>query len=371
MHILIMSVWYPTDKNPLYGIVVKRFAELLSREYEVTVIHTIADPKLLQLKVSDRSVNGVRTIIAKHPKGISSFDKWWFQRKARRSCFRKVEDIDLIFAHGFYPKGFQYLKAKRHFHCSLIIMEHSTSYGEKNSLPFLSWQKTQMRQISASVKKIIASSLPLKREMKSTFPTTNIEIIPNFVYNEAFPFRTALPKKYTRFIHISNLEEKHKNPLLLFESFEAALKINKDLHLTVVSNKNTAKWISWCETRNILNNVEFIGFASSLEISKLIHDNHCLICTSNYESFGLGIAEAWMTGTPVLSSSVGIAENCPSIVGLNAKTKNEFTSEILKFSDGAYTFNALEIHSYALQFSDETVLKQLKTLFEPYFEDRD
>ncbi|MEX1189181.1 MAG: hypothetical protein WED33_07980, partial [Bacteroidia bacterium] len=46
MHILFLASWYPTEKNPLLGIFIKRYALAVSKFHDVTVLHAAADNEM-------------------------------------------------------------------------------------------------------------------------------------------------------------------------------------------------------------------------------------------------------------------------------------------------------------------------------------
>ena len=99
-----------------------------------------------------------------------------------------------------------------------------------------------------------------------------------------------------------------------------------------------------------------------------LHD--ALLLTSVYETFSIVVVEAWLTGTPVIATSVGVASEMPSFLGKNIRQNNskDLADTIHSFSQGMYQYSPSEIREYALQFTDEQVFISLKNQFDRYFE---
>ncbi len=102
----------------------------------------------------------------------------------------------------------------------------------------------------------------------------------------------------------------------------------------------------------------------------LLQEHDALILTSEYETFSIVVAEAWMTGTPVISTSVGIATDMPSYLGVQIRNNSisDLKNTLLSFARAEHAFDAAAIRLYAQQFSRSTVLNQLEQLFEATFE---
>jgi hypothetical protein len=68
-----MSSWYPSRIDPHVGNFVQRFATLLANDYQVSVIHTVADKNCSTINVSDTTIAGVRTVLIYYPKAIKNW----------------------------------------------------------------------------------------------------------------------------------------------------------------------------------------------------------------------------------------------------------------------------------------------------------
>jgi hypothetical protein len=106
-----MSSWYPSRIDPHVGNFVQRFAELLVNDYNVSVIHTLADKNCSTIEVSDQLIAGVRTVIVYFPENKWKIGRWLQRRKALARGFRYVEDVDLILLKcNEFPTVFLFLR---------------------------------------------------------------------------------------------------------------------------------------------------------------------------------------------------------------------------------------------------------------------
>lgn len=368
-----MSSWYPNRLDPFAGNFVQRFAELLTREYDVSVIHTMGDEQCSEIEMITRTENNVNQVVVYHPVSTNRFKHWWIQRKALRKALHHVEDVDLLFAHVLVPRGLQFVKAKFYYHCPMLVMEHASYYSKLLNKRLSPFQKTIIKRTSLHIKQVIAVSEVLRRDMKSLFPTTRIQVVPNFVDSNLFLKKENDVQFRKKFIHISTLDTVTKNPQLVFEGFQLAVQSGQtDLSLTVVSDQAMTKWENWAKTNQLDANIRFIGPLNWKEIGEELVQHDALLLTSSYETFSIVVAEAWLTGIPVIATSVGIAAQMDPALGIQIEATNKSVQEaLLAMRNGTHYFASDVIRSYAKQFTEAPVLEQLKQLFERYFDHHD
>ena len=369
-HILIMSSWFPTRVDPYAGNFVERFAHLLSDTYEVTVLHTMGDKNCSSIEVDDQQLDNLRIIRIYHRISKNRFVHWWLQRKALGKGLLMLDHIDLIFAHVFLPRALQFARVQRYFHVPLIVMEHGSYYRKKLRKNFVSLYQRIIKRGSRHAREIVAVSNVLRTDMKPLLPTTKIQVIPNFVDEELFTLRETNPVNRSKFIHISTLDKNTKNPGFLFDGFlNAYLESGKKISLTVVSDQNTDEWERWAKLNSCLEAIQFTGPCEWDEISQLLKEHDALILTSEYETFSIVLAEAWLTGTPVISTPVGIAASMTEALGVKIEHNNiaDLKQAILNMTNGNYVFDKDLMRAYGMQFSKESVKNQLIELFNKHF----
>jgi glycosyltransferase involved in cell wall biosynthesis len=365
-----MSSWFPTRVDPYAGNFVERFAHLLSDTYEVTVLHTMGDKNCSSIEVDDQQLDNLRIIRIYHRISKNRFVHWWLQRKALGKGLLMLDHIDLIFAHVFLPRALQFARVQRYFHVPLIVMEHGSYYRKKLRKNFVSLYQRIIKRGSRHAREIVAVSNVLRTDMKPLFPTTKIQVIPNFVDEELFTLRETNPVNRSKFIHISTLDKNTKNPGFLFDGFlNAYLESGKKISLTVVSDQNTDEWERWAKLNSCLEAIQFTGPCEWDEISQLLKEHDALILTSEYETFSIVLAEAWLTGTPVISTPVGIAASMTEALGVKIEHNNiaDLKQAILNMTNGNYVFDKDLMRAYGMQFSKESVKNQLIELFNKHF----
>ncbi|WP_186280072.1 glycosyltransferase family 4 protein [Fluviicola chungangensis] len=365
-----MSSWFPTRVDPYAGNFVERFAHLLSDTYEVTVLHTMGDKNCSSIEVDDQQTDNLRIIRIYHHISKNRFIHWWLQRKALRKGLGMLDHIDLIFAHVFLPRAMQFARVQRYFHVPLIVMEHGSYYRKKLIKSFISLHQQVIKRGSRHTSEIVAVSNVLRTDMKPVFPTTKIQVVPNFVDEDLFTLRETNPVHRTKFIHISTLDKNTKNPGFLFDGFlNAYLESGKKVSLTVVSDQDTDEWERWAKLNSCREAINFIGPCEWEEVSQLLREHDALILTSEYETFSIVIAEAWLTGTPIISTPVGIAANMTEALGIRIEHNNiaDLKHAILDMMNGKFQFDKEFLRAFGMQFSKESVKKQLIELFNKHF----
>lgn len=365
-----MSSWFPNRLDQFVGNFVQRFAELLATEFEVSVVHTMGDKKASALELVETTENNVRIIRAYHPISKNRFIHWWNQRKALRTALNLIEDVDLIFGHVLLPRAFQFIHAKRHFHRDLVVLEHGSYYRKEISSGIKQFNKQFLKRASRHIELFCAVSPILAEDIKRILPTAKATILPNFVDSNLFKLPADKPESRIRFLHVSTLDLATKDPNLLFEGFKQAYNKNKAITLTVISDQNTDRWQNWSSENGLDKAISWIGPSGWETVAAEMQKHDCVLVTSTYETFNIVIAEAWSSGLPVISTNVGIAYEMDPLFGIQLTESSpvELAAAIELFTSGALQFNAKTIRKHGLTFSGETVMAQMKDLFEPHFQ---
>src|SRR6185503_9378893 len=105
-------------------------------------------------------------------------------------------------------------------------------------------------------------------------------------------------------LHISSLDDMQKNVSGILRAFQAALKENPDMELSIVGegeDKQTLERL--VERLKIKDKVKFKGAMFSGDLVNEINSHHGLVIFSNYETFCLVIIETFACGKPVITSN--------------------------------------------------------------------
>lgn len=373
-HILVMSSWFPNRLDAFVGNFVQRFAQLLTAEYQVSVIHTMGDATCSRIeKVIDES-EGVFTVRIYHPISKNKFMHWYWQRKALSIALDEVEEVDLLFAHVILNRGLQFVRAKRYYHCPLIVMEHASYYRKEISQKFSRLQRSIIKRTSLHINELLACSAFLQEDMKAIFPTTKSTVLPNFVDTELFFPNDFKSDNYRRFIHVSTLDESVKDPETLLNGFALAVKAgNPDVQLTVISDQPSEKWQEMATLLGIANNVTFAGPMNWNEIAEQMRGHDAFLLTSSYETFSIVLAEAWLTGLPTITTPVGIGKDLDPSLGLQIPIGDPqaLADALQQLMNKSVQFDTSVIREKGLEYSEDKVIEQLKAIFERHLVDHE
>lgn len=373
-HILIMSSWFPNRLDAFVGNFVQRFAQLLTAEYQVSVIHTLGDPSCSRIEKEIDESDGVFTVRIYHPVSKNKLMHWYWQRKALNTAFNEVEEVDLLFAHVILNRGLQFVRAKRFYHCPLIVMEHASYYRKEISDKFSKLQRGIIKRTSLHINELLACSAFLQEDMKAIFPTTKSTVLPNFVDTELFFPNESKTKGFRRFLHVSTLDESVKDPETLLNGVALAVKAGcSDLQLTVISDQPSDKWQSLAHALGIADKVTFAGPMNWSEIAEQMRQHDAFLLTSSYETFSIVLAEAWLTGLPTITTPVGIGKDLDPSLGVQIPIGDpEALAKVLQqLMDNSYEFDTSVIREKGLEYSEDKVIAQLKVIFERYLVDHD
>lgn len=124
------------------------------------------------------------------------------------------------------------------------------------------------------------------------------------------PIMYNLKEKFPQFkktvLVVARLESE-KNLELTLHSFAKVLRICPDTGLIVAGEGSKLKWLKQLvEHLKISQNVVFLGWVS--DTASLYKTADVLLITSFYEGYGMNMVEASVCGIPIVSTSVGIAE---------------------------------------------------------------
>ena len=367
-HILILSSWYPTVDKPFLGNFVQRQAQLLSSKYRVTVIHTVVDEKVRSFETKESINDALIEIIVKHPKKKSIFGKLRQQRKALDHGLNLIDDIDLIIGNVLLPKGHQFVAVAKHYHCPLIYIEHGSYFRpEKRNI----WSKTErliLKMVKQNAKEVIAVSDFLKDDLKKDFNRFDIKVIGNHIDTSIFNARPKIRNEITQFLHVSTLDENTKNPTGIIDACSLLKNATSKFKLTVISDEDYSTLQKYVVEKQLSDHVEFIGPLEWDELPSYYQAADAFILFSNYESFSIVLAEAWATGTPVISTSVGIAHNMPEQLGIQVEMNNpeSLCEGMRKIVDGEIEFNSEQIVAHAQNFSETTILNKWTAIIDKY-----
>ena len=376
LKILFLCSWYPNRTNKTLGNFIQKHAEAISKIHQVDTLCLVSDPNCESVECIVKKNNNVREIIVYYPSSkntlpiINNLSKIRRQFTAFKIGWKKViEDKkpDLTHLNVIYPIGLWAMYLKKRKNIPYIITEHSSGFQNKKnaySKTILSFSK----KVLSKAEYIIPVSEDLKSHLQKVHPGNNYRCISNVVNKNIFnPGISNTPKK--QFIHVSTAYEPAKNILGIVKTIKALSLKRKDFNLQIISDGDTLAAHELARELGILNSfVVFHDTKTTEEIAKMYHGKEALILFSNFENFPCVIPEAWMSGIPVIATSVnGIPEYVNSSNGILIEPKDQKALENAMNSilDNNKTFDPEKLRSYAIDhFSYEAIAEQYNSIYQ-------
>lgn len=364
-HILIVSSWYPTAIQPFLGNFVERHASLLATNYKVTVL-TIESGALKKRKITTQR-SGNLTVVRAIYKDGGKIRTRLRKEMAFKSGLNSIENADLVIGHIALPLGWAILKAAKHFNCPLFYVEHG-SYFRPDKLKSLSlYQRQILRKLSRVAVERIAVSERLKTDM-GKFLSQEITVIGNHIDVDLFKptVKNSEPKK--QFLHISTLDVNTKNPKGIIDACALLAAETSNFNLTIISDEDPTEIAKYASECGVDAFVSFLGPFSWKEIASFYSTADAFVLFSDYETFSIVLAEAYSTGTPVITTPVGIApetSDSTTIVVQKGDT-TALKDAMLAIINNTHSFDSEALTAVGTNYSGEKILSQWKAILKKH-----
>ena len=319
MEILFLCSWYPTPKNPNFGIFIKEHAVAVSLAgHHVTAISVICDKTndlcrltkydfidendihVIQIIVSSRYRDFFHHLLPYHYRLLS---------QVLKPLIKSGYSPDLIHTNVVFSAGILGNWFSQKLKIPYIITEHWSRVPRLLKQPVLSSWGIKAYQSSA---KILPVSNFLQNRICELIPELDkrkFTVIGNIVDTKTFYYKPkAATEGQLQFCAIATWDKKKipdKKPELFIEALGQLQKeIKKDISLTMIGGGNNIKELQQlCDEHQITAN--FTGYIPKNEIAGHLYRSHYFLHASTIETFSIVVAEALLTGTPVLCSNVG------------------------------------------------------------------
>ena len=374
-NILFLASWYPSKNNPTLGNFVQRHAEAASIYSNVTALFITSSDLVKEITIEKDEVNGVETVIAYYPKIttklplVRSLDKYKMYMQVSEQAFNSIDKtFDLVHLNITYPAGLFALWLKERKKIMYVLTEQWTGYlSIKGSFLKLNYlQKWQHRKIFKNASAIFPVSSHLGDALKKLGLIETYEVLPNVVNDKLFYPAEEPPKRF-RFIHISTFDDAHKNVSGMFRVFKKLQDdaLDFEVHIVTEGSKedviNLAKTVGLDKERLIVDRaLDQNGVAQALRSAS------CLVLFSNYETFSVVLAEAWMSGIPsIYSQCGGLTEINNPDIGIQINTKDEMSlyQSAKAILNGNQSFIKSKISKFSSRFKKENIAKKINELY--------
>lgn len=355
-HILIVSSWYPNEKNPFLGNFVRRHAQLLSGKYRISVINLICCEDSENNNVTVIQDGNIKEIQARYPEG-SRISRFGNRSRVYSEALKELQDVDLIIGHVLLPHGWMFLHALRVLKCPLIWVEHGSYFRRDKRRRWTPRERLIRRSMVLRADEIVAVSDKLRTDMLRYISSDNIQVIGNHVDETMFTFKEKTESDITRFLHISTLDRNTKNPVGIVDACKLLKDEGKAFHLTIVSDEDASEWTQYSKEREVDDVITFVGPQEWEDVPQYYHQADAFVLNSDYETFSIVLAEALSTGTPIVTTEVGIAPEIPDSMKVSVKTKDpESLKDGMKETIDGRQFDGKAIAEFGKNYHSKTIL---------------
>ncbi len=381
LNILFLSSWYPNRVLPTLGNFVQKHAEAVALRTNVVALFVCSDNNNTQkYEVVVSTLNGVFTINVYYKKVTHSIPVLSQLQKATRYIKahliglkivnQKFNRIDLVHHNILYPAGIIAWYLKKFKGIPYIITENWTGYLPSKNTPRGWIERVLSKKIARNASYITPVSKDLRDAMLNLGFDTNYEIIYNVTDTKLFyPTETKKDGKI-KIVHISTLDDAHKNISGMLRVTEKLSKLRNDFEIWFIGDGDSTPHIKTASDLNIHKTFAFFdGTKTTKEVAEIMRNAHCFLLFSNYENLPCVMVEALASGIPIVSSTAGgIPEHITDNLGYLIKPLDEpalldaLNKAIDNIKSGKY--NSKELSNYATNnFSYEKVGEKFVALY--------
>ena len=367
-HIIFLARWYPHRYDPMLGLFVQRHAEAASLYNNISVIYVHADDHIHQkYDIVDENIHNIRTIRVYYRKSISKIVSLFRFFHANKLALKQLPKPDIIHVHVLTRLGIIALWRKIVHGTPYIITEHWSRYLHGNDFSGFFRKKLTKIVVKHASAVTTVTKILAKAMQSHGLRNKNYVIVPNVVDVTKFkpqPHHNDIPK----IVHVSCFENKSKNITGLVDALKILEDRNLDYQCVFIGDgidydmiKDYVKKIKHQE------NIRFTGILEGQDYIDELSSGSFIVLSSNYETQGVVLLEAFACGIPAVSTNVG---GIPEIVNdSNGILVPPHNAE--KLADGMqkmlqtyqyYDANTLR-EGVIKKFSNETVGKLLNHIY--------
>lgn len=292
-----------------------------------------------------------------------------------------LNNYDIVHMHSLRHPHTIYLPLIKVFKENVLVMQGHTHFenGKFKTFLYRNFDNILFKSLYKKINFFLAlNSLEKNKLINLGVENSRIHILYNPVDSNLFnkPDCSIIDKKYKlsgkRIILFLGQAHMGKRIDLILNSMQIILKENKEVILIIAGPDfgNYPRLKEYAETLNVQNNILFLGLISEEDKKLFLHRCDFLVLPSEYEAFGVVLAEAMAAGKPV------IATKTPGPLEIVKHGFNGFLIELNSYNELAeYSIKLLNndklreqlgfnARNFALEkFKDNNIIRQLEKIY--------
>lgn len=304
-HILILTSWYPNEKEPFLGNFVEQFAKALSKRHTVTLLYNDFSSEKKYGMVQEKHSDTFTVCRAYIPAKKGVFYKYVAHKMGVDYLEKNFPKVDLIHCQVGIRDWYHFLETRKRLSRPMVYTEHGSYFIDKQFNKLSVLKRFGLKKLFKFTYENIAVSEELAESMRK-ISGKKVHVIPNFLPNEWYKLAVnEAPESIYKFLHVSTIDN-NKNPQGILE----ACKLLKEKgitnwELTIVSEENFADLKQWAFLNDLMMEVDFQTHVPHAEMPELYAKHDCFILNSFRETFSIVNAEALCFGLHLITTPVG------------------------------------------------------------------
>lgn len=292
----------------------------------------------------------------------------FFQTMVWKKLLSSVEEKNGIpdVIHVHYPANITIAKHILEYQVKgtkIVCTEH-WSQVLKNTID--NYERKRLTLYANNADAFLCVGQPLREAVKTITGTKNeLYVVPNIV-NELF---VPLENESKEFVFVAvGVLFPYKQFDKIIEAFSNTFKGNRLVRLKIIGDGPEANFLKRkCNENGISEQVHFMGKLTREDTAYEVGISNCLICYSNYETFGVPIIEGWACGLPVISTTAAaVREGWDEELGIQVSPdKQTDLEEAMRYVHDNYsTYDSRYIRDYSIKnYSEDEVYTLLLKIY--------
>ncbi len=311
MNVLMLTCWYPTPQRPALGIFVREMARAVAAAgHNVVVSALVAENGpwygrcvCTKEKVSDRlHVHLMRIQWRWHGLLMYVFPLLnWLQQQQLRKAILPTFTPQVLHAHVIYPAGLMTYRLANTLGIPWVLTEHWSSL--KHFFSRHPYRRAARKALHHA--HVTAVSHFLKNQLATYVAQPDkIDIVPNAVDTEQFFFAEKTQRTELVFAAAALWAPPFKQLTLLVEALSTfAARSTRPLRLVLMGDGPLVQPLRQ-KVDTLPFAIEIMGMVPKATVAAQLRRADFFLHASTYETFGVVVAEALATGTPVIASDL-------------------------------------------------------------------